>query len=521
MNQDNVLLKMDNITKIYPNGVIANKNMNFVAKEGEIHALMGENGAGKSTLMKILFGEESLDEGKIYLQGKEVQINTPLDAIGLGIGMVYQHFMLVDELTVLENIILGMEPKKGLFIDKDHARNKVIEFSIKYNLGVNPNQKVKNLSVSQKQKVEILKVLIRGAKILILDEPTAVLTPQETEELFEQILKLKEQNHTIIFISHKLKEIKEICDKITIMRNGYGVGTYDVEDITTEDISRLMIGRDIDSKIVKKIANPKEIILKVEDLRVVKDNIETVKGVNFIVRSGQILGIAAIEGNGQREILDAITGLGNYDSGKITINGHYELKKSDPAERRRLGLTHIPEDRFVYGVMRESSIKENLISNRYNLKEYNKGLFLDQNKINKLVDDLISEYEIKTDSPNTPVKMLSGGNAQKVVAAREMSTNMDVLIADQPTRGIDIGTATFIRNRIIDLRDQGKAILVSSADINEILDISDTLMVLYDGRITGYFSDTDDLDENDIGLYMLGLKTMSPIEIERKIYGRE
>ncbi|QIK69631.1 ABC transporter ATP-binding protein [Erysipelothrix sp. HDW6C] len=513
------ILEMKNITKVYPNGVVANQNIDFTAEEGEIHALMGENGAGKSTLMKILFGSEQPESGEIYLRGEKVNIDSPLTAIQLGIGMVHQHFMLVEHLTVTENIVLGMEPKKGLFLDVNEARRQVKEASDKYNFGIDPNTKIVDMSVSQRQKVEILKVLIRGAKILIMDEPTAVLTPQETEELFVQLLELKKSGHTIIFISHKLKEIKSICDRITIMRSGKYIGCYTVADITTDDISRMMIGRDIVTKINKPKAKPLDTALNAENIIVINDEgKEAVRNISLRIREGEILGIAAIEGNGQRELIDAITGLNLPTSGKIYINGNLSSDVNATKDRRNKGLVHIPEDRLTYGAMADESIKDNLIANRYDLKEFNKGIFLDIEQIDDLADTLIQEFQIKTDSPLTPIKMLSGGNMQKVVAAREMSVEMSVLVADQPTRGIDIGTATFIRETIIKLRDTGAGVLLSSADINEVLELSDALVVMYDGSITGFFKDASVLTEEELGLYMLGLKQMDPKDIERDMY---
>lgn len=520
---NDVLLKMSGITKVYPNGVVANQLVDFSAKKGEIHALMGENGAGKSTLMKVLFGAEQPDSGEIYLGGEKVSIDSPLEAIKLGIGMVHQHFMLVDKLTVMENIILGMEPKKGFFIDNEEARRQVQEVSDKYNFNLNPDEKIMHLNVSQKQKVEILKVLIRGANILIMDEPTAVLTPQETQELFIQLNELKKSGHTIIFISHKLKEITQICDRMTIMRAGRGVGSYDVKGVTTDKISSLMIGRDFVKDIQKTQAKPGDTVLDVNDLQVFnEEGIEVVKNISLKIRKGEIFGIAAIEGNGQRELIDAITGLGLYAKGDIKIDGSGFEEKNAPLERRLGGLVHIPEDRFIYGVMGEESVADNLIANRFDSEEYNKGVFMDFKKINKLVDDLIIEYEIKTDTPKSPVKMLSGGNAQKVVVAREMSFPMKLLVADQPTRGIDIGTADFIHRRIIELRDEGAGILLSSADINEVLELSDSLIIMYDGKISGYFKDTKGLTEEELGLYMLGLKNMEDSKIRSELYdGRQ
>lgn len=516
------ILEMKDITKIYPNGVVANQNIHFEVREGEIHALMGENGAGKSTLMKILFGLEQAEEGEIYLNGQLVDISSPLKAIELGIGMVHQHFMLVEHLSVMENIILGMEPKKGLSIDEEAAYQMVSEVNEKYQFGLDPHALISDLNVSQRQKVEILKVLIRGAKILIMDEPTAVLTPQETDELFVQLESLKKSGHTIIFISHKLKEIKAICDRMTIMRNARYVGTYDVEGISTEDISKLMIGRDVVLKIEKDEPNILDVALNAKNIRVVADDgKEVVKDVSFLVREGEILGIAAIEGNGQRELLDAITGLNLPNSGEIYINGLKCENKNPVRDRRDKGLAHIPEDRLIYGAMVEESIQDNLIANRFDKDEFNQGLALNMKEIERLTDVLIDEFQIKTDSPLTPVKMLSGGNIQKVVAAREMSSSMAVLVADQPTRGIDVGTANFIHRTLIKLRDTGAGIILSSADINEVLELSDSLMVMYDGQITGYFKDASVLDEDTLGLYMLGLKQMDQEEIRRAMYDNQ
>lgn len=516
---NDVLLRMDNITKVYPNGVVANQNISFTTEEGEIHALMGENGAGKSTLMKILFGSEQAESGEIYLRGEKVTIDSPLTAIKLGIGMVHQHFMLVDNLTVTENVILGMEPKKGQFIDLSEAERQVQEASDKYGFEIDPNMKIMDMSVSQKQKVEILKVLIRGAKILIMDEPTAVLTPQETEELFVQLNQLRESGHSIIFISHKLKEIKSICDRITIMRQGKYVGVYNVNDVTTDDISRLMIGRDVVSKIDKPKATPLETALDARNIIVINDEGKSVvKDVSLRIREGEIMGIAAIEGNGQRELIDAITGLHKQNSGDIYINGELSMSNNPTKDRRNRGLVHIPEDRLTYGAMLEESILDNLIANRYDLPEFNKGISLDMKQINTLTNTLIKEFQIKTDSPLTPIKMLSGGNMQKVVAAREMSVEMSLLVADQPTRGIDVGTAAFIHETIIKLRDTGAGVLLSSADINEVLELSDSLIVMYDGEITGFFVDSSELSEEELGLYMLGLKQMDPEQIARDMY---
>ncbi len=510
---DENILVMEKITKIYGNGFVANKDVDFSVKKGEIHALVGENGAGKSTLMKVLFGVETPDSGRILLKGKEVKIDNPMSAIKQGIGMVHQHFMLAPSLTVAENMIMGIEPKKYGFIDYDRVVKMCREVSEKYNLAIDPLAKVKDLSVGIKQKVEILKALLRGAEILILDEPTAVLTPQETDELFVQLEKLREKGHTIIFISHKLKEIKQICNKITILRHGKSMGEYEVKDLTEQEISRLMVGRDVVLKVEKKKAEPKDTILKVRDL-VVRDMTgrDKLKGISFNVRRGEILGIAGIEGNGQREVAEAITGLEPYAAGEITIKGR-DIKGLPIRQIREMGTAHIPEDRMTYGISAEVSIKDNMISDRFYKKDYNKKVLFNEKKIEKEVDGLIKDYLVKCDDRTQPVRMLSGGNIQKVVVARECSLSPDFIVVNQPTRGIDVGAIEFVRKHLIDLRDEGVSILLISADLNEVLELSDSLMVMCEGEIVAYFEDSSKVTEQELGEYMLGIKTMTKEQI--------
>lgn len=517
-NKKDFVISMKDIIKVYPNGVVANKDVNLNLVEGEIHALMGENGAGKSTLMKILFGIEQPTEGEIYLRGEKIKIESPMHAISLGIGMVHQHFMLDEHLTVAENIILGMEPKKGMAIDYKAAYDMVQEYSDKYRFNLNPKTMVSELEVGKKQKVEILKALIRGAKIIIMDEPTAVLTPQETEELFEQLLLLRDNGHTIIFISHKLNEIKEICENATILRNGTTVGSFQVENVSIQELSKHMVGRDVELTITKPPINRGEKVLEVKDLNFV-DNELTVKvdNISFAVHRGEILGIAGVEGNGQRELIDCVAGLSNPQSGEILIKGDAVSYNNPTLDRRQRGVAHIPEDRLTYGSMPDSSIVENIISNIYKKEEYNKGIFLDYDKLNETTERLIKEFEVKTDSRNTPVRMLSGGNIQKVVAAREMDLDMDLLIADQPTRGIDVGTAALIREKIVEKRNNGVGVLVVSADIGEVMELSDSLIVFYDGKISAYFKDASQVTEEELGLYMLGLKFMNEEELKGAI----
>ncbi len=514
------ILLMDKITKVYPNGFVANKEVTLSVNKGEIHALMGENGAGKSTLMKILFGIEQAEEGHIYIKGQEVKIGNPLEAIAHGVGMVHQHFMLVPSLTVAENVVLGMEPKKNGLFDFEEAVRITQEAVDKYNLKVDPRSKVEDLPVGFKQKVEIIKALVRGAEILILDEPTAVLTPQETKELFVELKNLRDQGHTIVFIGHKLNEIKELCDRMTVLRLGKSVGKANICDITEQEMSRMMVGRDVILKLEKTPAQPKEAVLKVKDLKIVADSGKTiVNDISFSVRKGEILGVAGVEGNGQSQISEAITGLLSYQNGTITVND-VDIKGKKIRQIRELGVSHVSEDRMTYGVAATSGVKDNVISDRYYKKEFNKGLLLDNKKINDLTDRLIKEFLIKCDDRDSAVKMLSGGNMQKVVVAREFSGNPKVVIANQPTRGIDVGATEFIRKRLVELRDEGAAILLISADLNEVLELSDSLIVMNEGKIAAYIPDASAIDDMELGEYMLGVKKQTPEEIARVAYDK-
>ncbi|MGL5438926.1 MAG: ABC transporter ATP-binding protein [Filifactoraceae bacterium] len=512
------VLSMEKISKIYSNGFLANKDIDFYLKKGEIHALVGENGAGKSTLMKILFGVETPDSGKIFLNGKEIKIDSPMSAINFGIGMVHQHFMLAPSLSVAENIIMGIEPTKMGMIDYGKAIKMCEDASKKYNLVVDPRAKVQDLPVGIKQKIEILKSLLRGAEILILDEPTAVLTPQETEELFVQLKKLRKNGHTIIFISHKLKEVKSLCDRITVLKQGKSMGMYDINKLSEKDISRLMVGRDVILKVDKEKAQPKDVVLKVRNLEVKNNNSKAVvKNLSLDIRKGEILGIAGIEGNGQREFAESITGMEVYSSGNIFIND-INIKDKTILEIRELGTGYIPEDRMIYGIAPDVSIKENIISDRFYKKEYNKNLMFNLDKINSEAEYLIKQYLIKCDDKDQPIRMLSGGNIQKVVVARECSSKSSLIIINQPTRGVDVGAIEFIRKHIIKLRDEGKAILLVSADLNEILELSDSIAVMNDGQIVGYFKDSSAVTEQDLGEYMLGIKRMSEDDIKGVIH---
>lgn len=506
------MLEMKNIMKIYPNGVVAVEDVTLELEKGEIHALLGENGAGKSTLMKVLFGLETPEQGKIILNGKEIKLNSPQDAIKKGIGMVHQHFMLVPSLTVAENIVLGVEPKSGIFIDMDKAVKLSGDIAKKYNFDIDVTLRVEELPVGIKQKVEILKALYRGADILILDEPTAVLTPQETDELFIQLKKLRELGHTIIFISHKLDEIKSICDRATIMRSGKSKGTYKVSDISTVQMSKLMVGRDVVLSFDKKTPVLKETVMKVRDLQVVgTTGVVRVNNLSFDLKAGEIFGIAGVEGNGQGHLVDSITGLTKKYSGSIKIFDK-DIKDSNIYSIRKLGVAHIPEDRMTLGCAANMNIMDNILSNQYDNPEYSGRFMLKMKKIESRVNELTKEYLIKCKSYKQNVGMLSGGNIQKVVVARELSTDPKIIIANQPTRGIDVGAASFIRQRIIEFRDAGCAIILISADLNEVLELSDRLAVMYKGSFSGVFSDVKNLKEEELGKYMLGIKKDDRLE---------
>jgi simple sugar transport system ATP-binding protein len=512
------LLKMEGITKIYPNGIMANNHVDFSVRTGEIHALMGENGAGKSTLMNILFGEHQAEEGEIYLKGEKIKIGSPTEAIAHGIGMVHQHFMLVPSLTIAENIFLGMEPKKNGLVDKQKMLEKTKELAEKYNFEMNMTAKVSDIPVGMKQKVEILKALARGAKILILDEPTAVLTPQETDELFHELKLFKGSGHTIIFISHKLKEIKQICDRITIMKNGRSMGTYDMQGMDEKDISKLMVGRDVITSITKEAAKPGEAVLKVEDLSCSNDEGKKVlRNMSFTVRKGEILGIAGVEGNGQLELVESITGLRKNFHGNILINGK-KINRANIKNIRKLGLSHIPEDRMTFGMASDATIAENLISDKLGEPQIGIGPILSERKIKALSEKLIRDFLIKCGSLKQPARMLSGGNMQKVVVAREFSGNPSIMIANQPSRGVDVGATEFIHKKLVQIRDEGAAVLLVSADLNEVIELSDSLIVMYGGEIVAYFKDTGSISEEELGYFMLGLKKQSETEIRGALY---
>ena len=509
---DDILI-MQNISKIYPNGVTANRHVNFSVRAGEIHALVGENGAGKSTLMKILFGIEQATEGVILYKGRELHIKSPIDAIRHGFGMVHQHFMLVESMSVAENICLGMEPGAGALLNEKLMYTRAQEIIDRYHFVIDTKKKVRDLPIGTRQKVEILKALYKGAHVLILDEPTAVLTPQETEELFVELNELRKSGCTIIFISHKLNEIKAICERITVLRNGSSVGVYSTGEVSEKEISNLMVGKNINWSIEKKACVPGKTILKLRNVGMHDDTGRyTLKQVGFDLPAGKILGIVGVEGNGQKELIDAITGIQKFDEGTIILNGR-DITSCDIAAVRKNGLAYIPQDRIKVGTAVNASIQENLFAIFTNDKRFvHKGL-LKKNEIKQWADSLVKRFMIKADNSKVPVKMLSGGNIQKVIVAREFSVAADCIIADQPTRGVDVGAAKFIHQKIIEMRDNGAAVLLNSADLAEVMEISDSLLVMYGGEIVAYFPDAAHIGETELGEYMLGLKKQDKSEL--------
>ena len=510
------VVQMKGITKVYPNGIAANQDVDLFVRKGEIHALMGENGAGKSTLMKMLFGLEQPTSGEIWVNGEKVNLTSPTVAISKGIGMVHQHFMLVPSLTVAENMVLGMVPKKsGLFIDQKRAVEITEEYSKKFNLHVDPNARVMDIPVGMKQKVEILKALVRGARILILDEPTAVLTTQETAELFKELVNLKEQGYTIIFISHKLNEIMQITDRMTILRGGRSMGVHNTKDVNPEQISRLMVGRDVVLKVHKEKPRPADEVLRVRDVEYVNEwGKKMLDKVSLSVRRGEILGIAGVEGNGQKELVDMLFQLNTPNAGSISVNGKSILGMSQ-RQLRENGVSLVPEDRMIYGIAGAATIEENLIADRCGAKRLNNGPLFNMKAIHAESERLIEDYTVLCKSADQKVENLSGGNIQKVVVAREFSNNPCLIIADQPTRGIDVGATEFIRKKLVELSRSGIAVLLVSADLNEVMELSDSLIVMYGGRITAYFEDTSELNDEIMGEYMLGLKQQTPEQVGR------
>ncbi|MBZ4667644.1 MAG: transporter family protein [Defluviitaleaceae bacterium] len=499
------VIEMLNIRKEFP-GIVANDDITLQVIPGEIHALLGENGAGKSTLMSILFGLYKPDKGVIKVKGKEVNITNPNVATSLGIGMVHQHFKLVHNFTVTENIILGMETMRGGAIDIRSAAKRIEELSQLYGLKVDPYAKIEDISVGMQQRVEILKMLYRNAEILIFDEPTAVLTPQEVGELMNIMRRLVTEGKSIILITHKLKEIKAIADRCTIIRKGKGIATVNVAETSTEKMAELMVGRKVSFRVEKEDPALKDVYLKVENLKV-KDNrgLDAVKNVSFEIRGGEILGLAGVDGNGQTELVEAITGLRKIDSGKVILNGQ-EIQNLDVRKRSEVGLGHIPEDRHKHGLVLDFFLEDNMILENYYKKPFSSRGILNRNEIRKYSDRLIKEFDVRSGQGSRSItRSMSGGNQQKAIIAREIDKSPLVLIVAQPTRGLDVGAIEYIHKRLIEERDKGKAILLFSLELDEILNVSDRIAVMYEGNIVGIV-DSKKTNENELGLMMAGSK---------------
>lgn len=518
--ENQYVIEMLNIRKEFP-GIVANDDITLQLKRGEIHALLGENGAGKSTLMSVLFGLYSPEKGIIKKDGKEVKISDPNAATALHIGMVHQHFKLVEVFTVLDNIILGDEPLKEYnfkpfnylnqkyfhFIDREKARKKIIELSEKYGLAVDPDAKIEDITVGMQQRVEILKMLYRDNEVLIFDEPTAVLTPNEIDELIEIMHNLAKEGKSILFITHKLNEIMQAADRVTVLRKGKGIGTVNVKDTTKEELSEMMVGRKVQLVVEKSAAKPQEEVLKVENLTVI-DKIhknEVVKNVSFAAHRGEITCIAGIDGNGQTELIYAITGLEAPNQGNIYLNGE-DITKASIRKRNNKGIAHIPEDRHKHGLVLDYSLEQNIVLEKYFKEQFQKGGFINFKAVREYANNIIDKYDVRSGQGSiTLARSMSGGNQQKAIVGREIDRETDLLIACQPTRGLDVGAIEYIHKQLIEERDKGKAILLVSLELDEVMSLADRILVMHSGEIVGEFK-PNEITVQELGLYMAGAK---------------
>ncbi|MBP6142781.1 MAG: ABC transporter ATP-binding protein [Proteocatella sp.] len=499
-------IEMINITKEFP-GIIANDNITLQVKKGEIHALLGENGAGKSTLMSVLFGLYQPEKGIIKKDGQEVKIKNPNDANDLGIGMVHQHFKLVEDFTVLENIVLGMETTKHGVLKMEDARKKVMELSERYNLSIDPDSKIEDITVGMQQRVEILKMLYRDNEVLIFDEPTAVLTAAEIDELLNIMKNLIGEGKSIIFITHKLNEIKRAADRCTVLRKGKYIGTVEVAETSKEELSRMMVGRDVSFEVDKSPSNPGNVILEVKNLSVKSNTSQKslLNNVSFKVRAGEILSIAGIEGNGQSELVYAITGLMKSNGGEIILNGK-NIENESIRNRTLTGMGHIPEDRHKHGLVLDYTLAENMILQTYFKEPFQKNGFLQNNEIEKYSDRLIKQFDVRSgQGSDTVARSMSGGNQQKAIIAREIDRDPMLLVAVQPTRGLDVGAIEYIHKQLVNERDEGRAVLMVSLELDEVMNVSDRILVIYEGELVGEFK-PEEITVEELGLYMSGSK---------------
>jgi simple sugar transport system ATP-binding protein len=497
-------MEMREITKRFP-GVLANDRVNFDVRSGEVHALLGENGAGKSTLMKVLYGLYQQDEGQVFIDGQQVKIESPHDAINLGIGMIHQHFMLVPTLTVAENVALGLPSSRGVLTDLDEVSTRIIELAELYGLEVDPGAYVWQLAVGQQQRVEIIKALYRGAALLILDEPTAVLTPQEVNELFVTLRQMVADGHALIFISHKLQEVMDISTRVTVLRDGRVVGQVPIEDVTKNQLAEMMVGRELKAKPEKEPVEQEDSRLSLRDVWADNDlGTPGLQGVSFELREGEILGVAGVSGNGQRELAQVINGLRPVTKGAIKV-GKKDITNSTPAEIISQGVSYIPEERMVDGMIKEFTVAENLILRDNAKPPFSKAGFFNFRAISQQSKRLIEQYRVKTPSQDTPVKNLSGGNIQKLLLARELSRDPKVVVAAQPTRGLDVGATEYVHQVLIEQRSEGTAILLISEDLDEILALSDRIIVIYEGEIMGEVI-TEQASPEQLGLMMAGVQ---------------
>ena len=498
------VVEMNNIRKEFP-GIVANDDISINLEKSEIHALLGENGAGKSTLMSILFGLFKPDKGNIRVYGKDVVIQNPNQANDLGIGMVHQHFKLVHNFTVTENIILGLEPRRGLTLDLDSAAKRIKELSEKYRLNVDPYALIENISVGMQQRVEILKMLYRNAEVLIFDEPTAVLTPQEIQDLIKIMRNLTEEGKSILLITHKLKEIKAAADRCTVIRRGKVIGTVQVADTTEAEMAKMMVGRTVSFTVDKEDKEPGDVVLDVQNLSVMgNQGVMGLKNFSLTVRDGEIVGLAGVDGNGQTELVEALTGLRNVESGKILLDNE-DITNSSIRDRILAGMAHIPEDRQKRGLVLDYDVEENMVLEIYNQEPYAKNGFLNKVEIRKHADKIIDDFDVRAgEGSQTPARSLSGGNQQKAIVGREVDLNPNLLVAVQPTRGLDVGSIEYIHKRLIEQRDSGKAVLLVSLELDEILDLSDRIAIINHGELVGTVNAAD-TNENEVGLMMAGI----------------